>query len=61
MQIPEELFNKMRTAVWGTFENVRVEIFSSMMENDYDQPTSKRLMQQAYATYARPLPPAEGE
>lgn len=51
----------MWAMVWSHFEDVRTEIFNLMMQGDdapdktYTQPEAKRIMQEAYVTFARPL------
>jgi len=58
-KITEAKFTDLWSGVWKTFESVRCDIFNFMMSNkdkktDYTKEEAKRIMQQAYVTWARP-------
>lgn len=50
--ISEETFNKLYSEVHGTFESVRMDIYSKLMGEDVEKWEARANMQKAYITFA---------
>jgi len=58
-KISDKEFVEIWSKFWENFEETRTEIFNLLMGSDgtpakYTQQDAKRIMQQAYVTFARP-------